>query len=496
MDIFTLNSDNELCIIQENAKNIVAETIVIPSVLNGIKVTKIADWAFYCNIEEVENDIDEHYKNAFRNVKKIIIEDGIEEIGEYAFDDCDNLIELALPRTLKSIEFAGICSRSLQKIVFPKTITSMEQVSFDFAHDLKLIEFAGIGNYDMSYFIGGDCFIENAKVVVLFGSNVFNCEQFWDCQNSVFYKMPDGSIKEITSANEYCCHNMDYGYNPKYNCHNYRVISKNEVNYKRQYICPECKQKELEELRCENRSQNILYRIQEKKIFEHRLSHDELMQFVFYKNENGELQQDESCRLVAYNILSNCLYDMVGKEKFFEGEWYCPLREEYYQKIQTIMPTLIPTIKNIFLNGEAKQYVKKFITNKDNIKCNISFQNDFAVITAKSKSAQKSTTAKIQPDNSLLDELYMVNNGKHCFVLKAINNDEDCTEAKFFYNSKYLGKGVTIQIVEITFAPDEHKYKHNKNQIYIDCDKNYDFDIYSCCGCENYENCLPKRFGM
>ena len=65
MDIFKLNSNGEICIIQENWTNITAETIAIPSCLNGVKVTKFAKDAFLIKDIQSEETI-----NVFQNVKK------------------------------------------------------------------------------------------------------------------------------------------------------------------------------------------------------------------------------------------------------------------------------------------------------------------------------------------------------------------------------------------------------------------------------------------
>ena len=63
MDIFKLNSNGEICIIQENCTNITAETIVIPSCLNGVKVTKFAKDAFLIKDIQSEETI-----NVFNNI--------------------------------------------------------------------------------------------------------------------------------------------------------------------------------------------------------------------------------------------------------------------------------------------------------------------------------------------------------------------------------------------------------------------------------------------
>ena len=83
--------------------------IVIPPEFNGIPVTGIASRAFL-KVENVEAVIIPHSVTyisdaAFStsSIKRVFIPDSVTEIGKYAFNQCDQLIELILPNSLSKI---------------------------------------------------------------------------------------------------------------------------------------------------------------------------------------------------------------------------------------------------------------------------------------------------------------------------------------------------------------------------------------------------------
>lgn len=62
--------------------------IVIPSVINGLPVTRIAESAFR------ENDV----------ITSVVIPDSVTEIGEYAFYSCESLVKVVLSKNVKEIK--------------------------------------------------------------------------------------------------------------------------------------------------------------------------------------------------------------------------------------------------------------------------------------------------------------------------------------------------------------------------------------------------------
>lgn len=81
--VFNFNFDTGIiCRYQGNATE-----IIIPAEIEGKKVNRITTNAFYGNT----------------NTKKIVITDGIADIGSYAFDNCPNLEAVYVPDSIQSI---------------------------------------------------------------------------------------------------------------------------------------------------------------------------------------------------------------------------------------------------------------------------------------------------------------------------------------------------------------------------------------------------------
>ena len=110
---FTYRYENEAVVIEGyNGEN---SEITIPSSINGYKVKKISDEAFYEN----------------GTIKKVTIPEGVVEIGQLSFKDAKNLEEVKLPSTLKLIGAdAFYRCENLNKINLPKNLTAIHDNTF------------------------------------------------------------------------------------------------------------------------------------------------------------------------------------------------------------------------------------------------------------------------------------------------------------------------------------------------------------------------------
>ena len=82
------------------------ENIIIPSKVNGEKITKIYTKDFI----------------RAKNLKSVVISEGIEEIGYKTFYGCSNLVNVQLPSTLKSIYSFAFAETGVTNINLPNRV--------------------------------------------------------------------------------------------------------------------------------------------------------------------------------------------------------------------------------------------------------------------------------------------------------------------------------------------------------------------------------------
>lgn len=98
-------------------------SVVIPSEINGLPVTKIFDGAFYSD-----------------DITSITLPDTIDELSENMCDGCINLTSIKLPANIKAIpEFAFHGCKSLKKVDIPSGVTSIGRAAFSGCTSLKEI---------------------------------------------------------------------------------------------------------------------------------------------------------------------------------------------------------------------------------------------------------------------------------------------------------------------------------------------------------------------
>lgn len=108
--------------------------IVIPSQIDGIPVTKI-----YC---------EDAYTDPYRSltVKKIVLPDSIQVIGEKAFIHMLSLREINIPSSVVSIgPFAFNGCKKLKQITIPESVETIEECAFRDCHPLEQVCFLGNG---------------------------------------------------------------------------------------------------------------------------------------------------------------------------------------------------------------------------------------------------------------------------------------------------------------------------------------------------------------
>ncbi len=93
--------------------------IVIPSTYNGLKVTKIADYAF----DSSKND-------KCKNITSIVIPEGVTEIGMCTFNQCENLKTVVIPQSLTNIcKYAFNKCNNLESVYYKGSLSDWSNVT-------------------------------------------------------------------------------------------------------------------------------------------------------------------------------------------------------------------------------------------------------------------------------------------------------------------------------------------------------------------------------
>lgn len=111
---------------------------------------------------EIPSNVKEISYEAFyncSNLKTVILNEGLEIIGEYAFAYSYNLTEIALPSTLVSLGYNVFANENIKEIIVPESCTSLSESAFAYSQ----IEKVTILNPDSYIKVEGNCIVTNEK---------------------------------------------------------------------------------------------------------------------------------------------------------------------------------------------------------------------------------------------------------------------------------------------------------------------------------------------
>ena len=175
------NEDGTLIITKYLGKN---QNVMIPSIIDGKKVKSVEGYS----IGSLKLSV------FFRNkdlVQSVIIEEGIEELGERTFLECANMKSVVIPGSAIKISkqaFSGC--KSLTSIVIPDNVEAIGEGSFEDCSSLLSIQIpTTIKEIPKKAFI--DC--QSMTLVAIPGSiNVIKEGAFADCRSLISMTIPEG----------------------------------------------------------------------------------------------------------------------------------------------------------------------------------------------------------------------------------------------------------------------------------------------------------------
>ncbi len=181
----SLNDDGEsYCVIGYTDTDVV----IIPSTYNGLPITNIGDYAFWC----------------CTSLASITIPDSVTSIGDYAFYYCMSLASITIPDSVTSIgDYAFTGCSSLTSIEIPDNVTSIGDSALYGCDSLTSIEIpdnvTSIGDSAFCYCVG------LTNITIPDSVTSIGDYAFYSCTSLTSIEIPDNvtSIGECTFR--YCC---------------------------------------------------------------------------------------------------------------------------------------------------------------------------------------------------------------------------------------------------------------------------------------------------
>lgn len=62
--------------------------------------------------------------------KKVVINEGVSNISNYAFYNCTSLGDITIPNTVTSIDFDALAKTNIKKLTIPNSVTTIADCAF------------------------------------------------------------------------------------------------------------------------------------------------------------------------------------------------------------------------------------------------------------------------------------------------------------------------------------------------------------------------------
>ena len=140
-------------------------------------------------------------------VRKVIIPEGVETIGSYAFGECSNLLEITLPSTITKVEDGAFLETGITTFNWPQNISSIPYSAF---RNTKLKEFSVpevVTEINESAFQGCE---DLEKITIPKSVTYIGTDAFKDCRNLIIYGYKDSAAESYAKANNIKFVSADY----------------------------------------------------------------------------------------------------------------------------------------------------------------------------------------------------------------------------------------------------------------------------------------------
>ena len=195
--------------------------VAIPSVINGLPVTEIGNYAFGGNNSltnvTIPGSVLSIGYSAFANcygLSNVTMSAGVTNLSQYAFDDCESLVSASIPNTVVNIGYGAFGYTALTKVTIPASTTFIDTYAFGDCYSLTNIT-VDLSNPAYSS-LAGVLFDKNRTTLLQYpGGNGGNYTvpgsvitignyAFYDCYNLSNVTISAGVSNISDSAFDYC----------------------------------------------------------------------------------------------------------------------------------------------------------------------------------------------------------------------------------------------------------------------------------------------------
>ena len=144
---------------------------------------------------------------SFENLKDVKLPNGLLEIGEGAFFDCNNLMNIDLPEKVRLVERSAFSNTGISAMNWPKNATSIPDSAFVYTNLKEFTVPEGVTEINLQAFYGCTDLIKISipRSVTYIGSDVFA-----NCRNLTIYGFRDSAAEAYAKANTIKFVSADY----------------------------------------------------------------------------------------------------------------------------------------------------------------------------------------------------------------------------------------------------------------------------------------------